>query len=669
MSTASANTEGTAQANIPTVPMKWPNLTLWLGLGVLGLVLGVAGLVWNWKASTQMGAQVAAQLDVTTQTTALRSWLSDTDTSAHIPLGPIHDRLVQDSQQLGGDPGLKIQQLAMLVQSWMPNETAINSARDAQGKMVESWQTWKLADTALGRQSTLTSGTWGNVLSPLRSELGQVDPQVLASVYAPKSDRAALQKQWSDRLAEYAASAQRLSTQAAQDTSLNSAARQAVADWVQPLQTAAQAAQTLSDNLQVRVDSQGWPSALNNVAMQVSQTLSEASSDQDVRHAQGLMALGMGLLALGAIGLGVGLSRQRLVLAEQDRQHQVNQASRRSLERITRQMRQIAQSQEGVPGFTGRSRIEESSRHPGYTLASLINQALDFQEGVGRQVSESEERLNRDVSGIRRQLKEVEAAVRERQQRVEQTIQHHLTQAQGLAALGNQVNRCQEQATTVWTGFRNSQQAVQETTWKTEAIRTKSKSTATRIKRVGESTQSISGALDVLRQFGLRIQLLSFNAAIDADATAAGTGNVRGLTKLVQEIQTLALSSRDTVKDSENIVRDIQEDAKQGVSLMEQNTEDVVGANKSALHASQVLQEIERPAQTMVDTLHQLVEALETRALDDLDLAEADKRDRQEIDRMLEQLELIAQGLTHLTRNGQEGFRAIHQRLNRLPAA
>jgi methyl-accepting chemotaxis protein len=663
---SAANTETTAPASGPAlVPLKWPNLTAWLALGLLGLVVVLVGLVWNWKASAQLDAQVAAQLDVTSQTTALRSWLSDAEAGERIPLGPVHDRLVQDAQQLGGDPGLKIQQLALLVQSWLPTETALEDARDAQSKLTESWQTWKLADAALGRQSALTTGAWGNALSPLRTELGQVDPQVLASVYAPKADRAALQKQWSDRLGEYATTAQKLSAQATQDTGLNSAARQAVSDWAQPLQSAAQAAQTLSGNLQVRVDAQSWPTALNNVTLEVSQSLSATNSDQDVRHAQDLAFGGVLLLVLGAAGLGWGLNRQRAVLAEQDRQHQANQASRRSLERITRQMRQIMR--QDAAALNGRSKVEESSRHPGYPLASLINQALGLSENVSQQLGENDEKLNRSVQSLRRQLKEVETALRERQQRVDQSAQHHLAQAQGLAALSQQVRKCQEQADSVWSGFRNGQQAVQETTWKTDAIRTKSKSTATRIKRVGESSQSISGALDSIRQFGLRIQLLSFNAAIEAPR--AGTEDGRNLAKLVQEIQTLAQNTHDTVKGTENIVRDIQEDAKQGVAIMEQNTEDVVEANKRAQHAGTVLHEIERQAETMVDILNRLVDALEARAIEDADLAEADKRDRAAVERMMEQLDQIVEGLALLTQSGQEGTRAVRQRMSRLPAA
>lgn len=664
-STSVTNTAtNTATGTGPEAPVKRPTLLAWLGLGGLGLILVIAGLGWNWRVSTRLDAQNNAQGDVSTQVTALRGWLSSDNSAAVIPLPPVQQRLQQDAELIGGDAGLKVQQLAMLVQSWLPREKEINDARSAEAKLAASWQAWRTADAALGRQSTLTTGVWGGSLNPLRSELAQVDSQVLANVFAPKADRASLQKQWSDRLAQYAGTAAKLSTQAAQDTGLNSAARQAVADWAQPLQETAQASQVLTASLDTRVDAQSWPTVLTNLTNQVGQVLGQMQGSVDLRRAQTLMVAGVAVLVVAAIGLGLGLRRMRHLMDLHEQQHQASQASRRSLERITRQMRQIMRPD--MAGDLGRTRIEESSRQPGYSLATLINQALDVREGINTQLTENDERTNRQVIALRRQIKELETATRERQSRADQAAQHHLQQAQGLASLSQKVRRCQEQAAAVWAGFRHGQTAVQETTFKTEAIRTKSQGAAKRIKRVGESTQSISVSMDVIKQLGLRIQLLSFNAAIEAPM-AGGTG--RNLAQLVQEIQSLAQSTDQTVKETEAVVRDIQEDAKQGVATMEQNTEDVVEANKRAHAAGLALQNIERQAQSMVDILNQLVEALETRALDDADLAEADKRDRTAVDRMVEQSGQINEALDALTQSSKDGAQAVRQRLNRLPTA
>lgn len=661
---SSTSVTATATGTGPEVQAKRPTLLAWLGLGGLGLILVMAGLGWNWRVSARVDAQNSAQGDVATQVTALRSWFSSEDSAAVVPLPPVQQRLQQDAELIGGDAGLKVQQLAMLVQSWLPREKEINDARSADARLAASWQAWRTADSALGRQSTLTTGVWGGSLNPLRSELSQVDSQVLTNVFAPKADRASLQKQWSDRLAQYAGTAAKLSAQAAQDTGLNSAARQAVADWAQPLQETAQASQVLTASLATRVDAQSWPTVLTNLTNQVDQALGQMQGNMDLRHAQALMAAGVAVLVLAAIGLTLGLRRMRHLMDLHEQQHQASQASRRSLERITRQMRQIMRPD--MAGDLGRTRIEESSRQPGYSLATLINQALDVREGINTQLAENDERTNRQVIALRRQIKELETATRERQGRADQAAQHHLQQAQGLASLSQKVRRCQEQAAAVWAGFRHSQTAVQETTFKTEAIRTKSQGAAKRIKRVGESTQSISVSMDVIKQLGLRIQLLSFNAAIEAPM-AGGTG--RNLAQLVQEIQSLAQSTDQTVKETEAVVRDIQEDAKQGVATMEQNTEDVVEANKRAHAAGLALQNIERQAQSMVDILNQLVEALETRALDDADLAEADKRDRTAVDRMVEQSGQINEALDALTQSNKDGAQAVRQRLNRLPTA
>lgn len=664
MNTATSNPTATA---IDTPP-KMPSLIIWLSVGFIGLLLMLGGLAWSWKLITDQVSQSAIQKDVTTQMEEVRGWLSGITSpdakNGQISLAPVQQRLQQDARQLTGDVSSKVQQLSMTIQAWVPNEKEITNAHVAQVQLTENWQAWHQANMAIDRQPGLASGVWATALAPLRTELGQVDIQTLSSVYAPKTELASLQKQWSDRLIQYATTAKKLASQAAQDTSLNSAARQAIADWSQPLQETAEASRVLASALSTRVSAQSWPASFSSVSAQANLALGDMSNEKDVRHAQWLMSGGGGLLILGALGLGLGLRKQGVILQEIERQHQTSMASRRSIERLTRQMRQVMRAD--MSGESSRSRLEESIRNPGHALATLVNQVLDMREGVVVQISENEDKVARVIQGLRRQVKDLEQAARERQVRIDQAAQHHLLQAQGLAALGQQVRRCLDQASNIWEGFRNSQGAVQETTWKTEAIRTKSQGAAKRIKRVAESTQSISVSMDVIRQLDVRIQLLSFNAAIEAPM-AGGTG--RNLAVLVREIQGLAQSTDETVKETEMVVRDIQEDAKQAVATMEQNTEDVVDANKRAAQAGATLQGIERQAEGMVDILNRLAEALETRAIDDADLAETDKRDRAAVDRMIEQTETIHEAFDTLTQSGQAGALAIRQRLNRLPSS
>lgn len=642
---------------------RLPALTTWLGLGLLGLILAAVGLGWSWTAAQRTEAQASAQTDVVAQMAALRTWVTATGDETPVPLTSIQQHLEGDAVQLRPSAlSEPVSQMANLVRSWSPNEDTLNQSRSAMAGLISSWKDLHVADAALDRQGLLTSGTWGTTLAPWREQLRRVDPQVLSDVFQPSLDREDSQKQWAERLHQYAQSIKALSQQAAQDPGLSPAARQAVMDWSAPVQRAADAALLLSGAVQVRAAATTWPSALASMTLEINKAMQGGEGYQPLRRAQGVLALGLGLGVLAALGLGWGLSRQRRVLTLLEDQHQANQAGRRSLERITRQLRQIMRPDLG--GDLSRSRVEENARSPGHPLAALINQVLEMREGVGAQASENEEKAERAIMGLRRQLKDVEGMVRERRGRVEQAEQGHRLQAQGLATLIQKVRKGLEQASNVWTGFRTCQTAVQETTYKTEAIRTKSQGASKRIKRVGESTQSISVALDLIRQTGLRIQVLSFNAAIEAPME----GSVgRNLSKLVKEIQTLATAIDETVKEAETVVRDIQEDAKQGVATMEQNTQEVVEANKRAYGAGQSLQGIERQAKSMTDILEQMVEAIEAHAMDSADLAEGDKHDLLSIDRLAEQARHLDDALIALGSTAQEGARTLQRRLQRLP--
>lgn len=642
---------------------RLPSLTSWLFLGAVGLLVIVAGLGWNWKVAQGAEIQALVQADVATQMTALRNWVTARDDDSVVPLATIEQRLQTDAQKLGSDPAAEqVNQLANLVHGWSPNEDVINQSRLASDTLVNSWKELHAADSALDRQSALTSGLWGTTLAPWRDQLRRIDPQVLADVFQPRLDRDESQKQWAERLRQYAQAIKNLSQQGVQDPSLNSAARQAIMDWAAPVQRAASAATLLSSDLQVRAAATTWPSALSSMNLEVNKSFRDFEGYQALRRSQAVIGAGFVLLLLAACGLGWGLVRQRRALVVLEDQHQSNQAGRRSLERITRQLRQIMRPD--LNGELTRSRVEENARSPGYALASLINQVLEMRESVNIQLAENEEKMDRTIMGLRRQLKDLEGLVRERRARAEQAEQGHRLQAQGLAALIQKVRKGLEQASSVWSGFRACQTAVQETTYKTEAIRTKSQGASKRVKRVGESTQSISVALDLIRQTGLRIQVLSFNAAIEAPL--AGSGG-RNLSKLVQEIQKLATATDETVKEAETVVRDIQEDAKQGVATLEQNTQEVVEANKRAYGAGQSLQGIERQAKSMMEILEQVVEAIEARALDDADLAEGDKHDLLAIERLTEQAQNLDGSLVALGSSAQEGVRTLQQRMQRLP--
>lgn len=655
-----------AQSEIPVG--KLPNLSIWFSMAIAGLLIVIGALGWNWEVTSSQSIQKAGQQDVSTQVEAIRGWLNDLNSpnaaNSTIALSTISQRLQQDAKSIGGDSGTKVQQLAMMVQGWVSHEKEVGDAHTAKNQMFSQWQQLRKANAALDSQTGLSTGVWAEALTPVRTEIAQIDPQALSSVFEAQPALGALQKQWSDRLVQYAGNAQQLANKASQDTGLNSSDRQAIRDWAQPLQAAADASRTLAESLSARIDAQTWPDAFTGLANQINLAMFSLSGDKDIQHTQWAMGVGALLLLIASLGLGFGLRKQRGMLLEQIREHQTSMASRRSLDRLTRQMRQVLRPD--MAGEPSRARLEEPSRNPGYNLATLVNQVLDVREGVLTQIAENEDKVNRIVQGLRRQVKEFEQASRDRQSRADQSAQHHLLQAQGLAALGQQVRRCVDQAGAIWSGFRNSQTAVQETTWKTEAIRSKSQGAAKRIKRVGESTQSISVSMDVIRQQGARIQLLSFNAAIEAPL-AGGTG--RNLAVLVSEIQKLAQSTDQTVKETEIVVRDIQEDAKQAVSTMEQNTEDVVDANKRATQAGSTLQNIEKQSEGMVAILNKLVEAIELRAIEDADLAEADKRDRAAADRMIEQSSTIHEAFDTLLQSGQAGALAVRQRLNRLPSS
>jgi len=123
--------------------------------------------------------------------------------------------------------------------------------------------------------------------------------------------------------------------------------------------------------------------------------------------------------------------------------------------------------------------------------------------------------------------------------------------------------------------------------------------TTRKVKRLAESSQEISKIVALISQIASRTNLLALNASIEA-ARAGEAG--RGFAIVADEVRQLADRSAKSLKEIEEIVRQIQSETSSVMTAMEEGTQQVIQGTKLAEEAKRSLENIIQVA-NRIDTL------------------------------------------------------------------
>ncbi len=146
---------------------------------------------------------------------------------------------------------------------------------------------------------------------------------------------------------------------------------------------------------------------------------------------------------------------------------------------------------------------------------------------------------------------------------------------------------------------------------KMNEIRDNIQESAKKIKRLGESSQAIVSVTDLIRNITKEINVLAFNAAIQA--TTAGEGG-KAFSVMAQEVQRLAESSAAASKQIDELIKEIQQDTAIAVAAMEQTTQQVVDGTQLNDSAGKILQQIADSSEELARTISSVAESIETKS-------------------------------------------------------
>ena len=158
---------------------------------------------------------------------------------------------------------------------------------------------------------------------------------------------------------------------------------------------------------------------------------------------------------------------------------------------------------------------------------------------------------------------------------------------------------------------RNALAAVSTTVGGIEQIREIIRETEKRIKRLGERSQEITGAVNLINTIAERTHILALNASMHA-ASAGEAG--RGFAVVADEVQRLAESSREATSDISSMVNAIRVETADTVDTMNRVIAQVAEGTRLAQQAGQKMEETETATAELVSAVRGIAEGAEKQA-------------------------------------------------------
>jgi len=213
-------------------------------------------------------------------------------------------------------------------------------------------------------------------------------------------------------------------------------------------------------------------------------------------------------------------------------------------------------------------------------LMSLVTQASNVAAEIQRSTSEILHSAERMRLGAEQQASQIRNA------------------SDAVNAMSHTTQRMAENAAAATQTSVNATQAavkggvsVAETIKGMQRIRATVQSTGKKIKGLGERSLEIGAIIEVINEIATQTNLLALNAAIEA-ARAGEQG--KGFAVVADEVRKLAERAARATKDITGLIKGIQVETSEAVTVMEEGTREVEEGTKLADQAGAALREIEQ---------------------------------------------------------------------------
>ncbi|QZA77249.1 HAMP domain-containing protein [Deefgea tanakiae] len=218
---------------------------------------------------------------------------------------------------------------------------------------------------------------------------------------------------------------------------------------------------------------------------------------------------------------------------------------------------------------------------------------------------------------VKEQSDEVMGIVEKEGEEVEKASKALITAADSMTKIAAVARSANQSAEHAMKTTRQAMETVNTTVSGINNTRETIRETEKRIKRLGERSQEISLAVNLINSISERTHILALNASMHA-ASAGEAG--RGFAVVADEVQRLAENARQATQQISSLVHNIQADTAETMSAMNQAIEQVVAGSRLAEQAGQQMEITEQSTAQLVKAVQQIAVASEAQVRINRDL-------------------------------------------------
>lgn len=194
---------------------------------------------------------------------------------------------------------------------------------------------------------------------------------------------------------------------------------------------------------------------------------------------------------------------------------------------------------------------------------------------------------------------------------VEQTARELADAANAMKMISDLAQNCNFAAEEAITTTHTAMNTVNDTVEGINGIRQNIHETEKRIKRLGERSQEISRAVNLINSISERTHILALNASMHA-ASAGEAG--KGFAVVADEVQRLAENARDATSQISTLVSNIQVETADTVATMNNVITQVVEGSKLAEEAGRQMQQTKERTEGLVQSVREIANRSESQS-------------------------------------------------------
>ncbi len=244
-------------------------------------------------------------------------------------------------------------------------------------------------------------------------------------------------------------------------------------------------------------------------------------------------------------------------------------------------------------------------------VADALNQLTTETSRVLQGVRRISEEVARASAKVKSQSDSVIAVANQEQQQVEETTQELSEAIESMNKIAELAQACNQAAEDAISTTQTALGTVTNTVEGINDIRQVIHETEKRIKRLGERSQEISRAVNLINSISERTHILALNASMHA-ASAGEAG--RGFAVVADEVQRLAESARDATGQIATLVSNIQVETSDTVATMNSVISQVVEGSRLAEQAGEQMRQTRDSTANLVDSVRQIAERSQDQA-------------------------------------------------------